>query len=181
MFLLRSAVRPLLACTLLLFAGALAQPAHAHAQSSTPAVADQSPVGIWKQIDDKTGQAKSLIQIREVDGELVGNVMKVLRSKKGPNPLCDQCSGDLKNKPVNGMEILKGMKPHGHSWSGGTILDPKSGDTYRCTMKVIDGGAKLKVRGYIGFALFGRTQVWLRETPEAAAAAHFVASDPGTD
>ncbi len=163
----------LVACVLLL---GLSAPA---LRAQSPAAADLSPVGIWKQVDDKTGEAKSLIQIREVDGKLVGNVLKVLRSNKGPNPLCDRCSGALHNQPVNGMEILKGMKPDGDSWSGGTILDPKSGSTYRCTMKVIDGGQKLKVRGYIGFSLFGRTQVWLRETPAAAAAAHYLGDTGG--
>ncbi len=170
---MRALLVPLLALTL-----ALALPL-AHAQdSATPATPDMSPVGIWKQIDDKTGLAKSLIEITETNGELTGKVLKVLRSDKGPHPLCDKCSGALKDQPVIGMEILKNMKPDGDSWSGGTILDPKSGSTYRCNMKVIDGGQKLKVRGYIGFALFGRTQVWLRETPEQAAAAQYVETTP---
>ena len=157
---------PAMAAMLLVLSGLAGQ--RALAQSATPS--DLSPIGVWKQIDDKTGEAKSLIQISEVNGELTGKVLKVLKSSKGPNPLCDKCSGALKNQPVNGMEILHGMKPDGSSWSGGTILDPKSGKTYRCTMKVIDDGAKLKVRGYIGFALFGRTQVWLRESTHVAPA-----------
>ena len=158
--------RPMLAACLLL-AAMVARPVLAAAAS--PA-GDMSPVGVWKQIDDKTGAAKSLIEIREVNGKLVGKVLKVLKSDQGPNPICKKCSGALKNQPVTGMEILKNMKPDGNSWSGGTILDPKSGSTYRCTMRVIDGGQKLKVRGYIGFSLFGRTQVWLREASQPAPA-----------
>ena len=163
---LRSFGWPAFAAMLLVLSGLAGQ--RALAQTATPA--DMSPVGIWKQIDDKTGEAKSLIQISDVNGELTGKVLKVLKSRKGPNPLCDKCSGALKNQPVTGMEILRGMKPDGSSWSGGTILDPKSGRTYRCDMKVIDGGQKLKVRGYIGFSLFGRTQVWLRESAHVAPA-----------
>ncbi|EQD64771.1 signal peptide protein, partial [mine drainage metagenome] len=125
---LRSFGWPAFAAMLLVLSGLAGQ--RALAQTATPA--DMSPVGIWKQIDDKTGEAKSLIQISEVNGELTGKVLKVLKSRKGPNPLCDKCSGALKNQPVTGMEILRGMKPDGSSWSGGTILDPKSGRTYRC-------------------------------------------------
>jgi uncharacterized protein (DUF2147 family) len=167
MRMLRSIGWPALAAVLLVLSGLAGQ--RALAQTATPA--DTSPVGIWKQIDDKTGEAKSLIEITEANGELSGKVLKVLKSSKGPNPLCDKCQGALKNQPVNGMEILHGMKPEGSGWGGGTILDPKSGKTYRCEMHVIDGGAKLKVRGYIGFSLFGRTQVWLRESTQVAPAA----------
>lgn len=159
MRMLRTLAWPLMAALLLAGAGLMAQPARAQASGDTT-----SPVGTWRQVDDKTGEVKSLIQISENNGELVGKVLKVLKSDKGPNPLCDKCSGALHNQPVTGMQILQGMKPDGSSWDGGTILDPKTGKVWRCTMQVIDGGQKLKVRGYIGFSLFGRTQVWLRES-----------------
>jgi uncharacterized protein (DUF2147 family) len=47
-------------------------------------------------------------------------------------------------------------------WSGGEILDPKDGQTYKVRLKPVEGGARLEVRGYIGAPLFGRTQVWQR-------------------
>ncbi len=122
-----------------------------------------TPVGTWKTIDDKTGEAKSLVQISEVAGQLEGKVVKVLKSKQGPHPICDQCDGARHNQPVVGMTILWNMKQDGNEWDGGQILDPKSGKIYKCSMHVIDGGKKLSVRGYIGFSLFGRSQTWLRE------------------
>lgn len=122
-----------------------------------------TPVGTWKTIDDKTGEAKSLVQISEVNGQLEGKVVKVLKSDQGPNPICDQCDGARHNQPVTGMTILWGMKQDGNEWDGGQILDPKSGKIYKCSMHAIDGGKKLSVRGYIGFSLFGRSQTWLRE------------------
>ena len=76
---------------------------------------------------------------------------------------CDKCKGDLKDKPVVGMRILwdlKKDKKEKNEWSDGRIMDPDNGETYRCYIGVQDGGKKLKVRGYLGIALFGRTQYW---------------------
>jgi len=135
-----------------------------------------SPVGVWKTISDKTHKPASLVKIWVENGQLMGKVIKVLNSDKGPHPICDKCEGERHNKPVVGMTIIWGMHKDGDEWDGGTILDPKTGETYKCSIELVDGGMKLKVRGYIGFSLFGRTQVWLREpakvavpTPPAAA------------
>lgn len=138
-------------------------PATASTAPAKPAVDLASPVGTWQTIDDKTGKPKALVQISEVDGALQGKIVKVLQSDQGPNPICDKCSGERKNKPVTGMNIMWGLHKDGHQWSGGHILDPKNGKTYKCKLHLVDGGRKLKVRGYIGFALLGRTQVWIRQ------------------
>jgi uncharacterized protein (DUF2147 family) len=61
------------------------------------------------------------------------------------------------------MEILWDLKPEGSAWSGGFIFDPDNGKTYKCVVEVQDGGKKLKVRGFIGFSLLGRTQYWYRD------------------
>jgi len=123
-----------------------------------------SPVGLWRTIDDKTGKERSLVRITETEGVLDGKVEKIF-DEPGDDPqhLCRKCEGERKDKPVLGMTILWGMKKHGEEYSGGEILAPKSGQIYRCHMRVIDGGKKLEVRGYIGVSLFGRSQTWLRE------------------
>jgi uncharacterized protein (DUF2147 family) len=54
------------------------------------------------------------------------------------------------------------MRQQGDEWSGGEILDPENGKTYRARMRLEDSGRKLIVRGYIGFSVFGRSQTWLR-------------------
>jgi len=126
------------------------------------ALAQDSPVGTWTTIDDTTGQPKSIVQISEQDGELTGKVVEVLQSDQGPNPLCTACKGDLKDQPVTGMRIIWGMKQDGDAWKGGRILDPKSGKVYGCNMHLTDDGRKLEVRGFMGMALLGRTQVWQR-------------------
>ncbi|MES1190936.1 MAG: DUF2147 domain-containing protein [Steroidobacter sp.] len=65
---------------------------------------------------------------------------------------------------LRGQVIMHDMKYDGDGqWSGGTIYDPDSGSTYKCKLQLRDDGA-LKVRGYIGFSLLGRTQIWTRYT-----------------
>lgn len=123
-----------------------------------------SPVGLWRTIDDSTGKAKSLVRIVEVNGEFRGTIEKLLREpNEDQNPLCEKCTGDKKDKPVIGMTIITGMKADEKIFSGGTILDPNNGKTYKSKMWLEDQGKKLHVRGFIGMALLGRTQIWLRE------------------
>ncbi|MGZ3773400.1 MAG: DUF2147 domain-containing protein [Pseudobdellovibrionaceae bacterium] len=123
-----------------------------------------TPVGKWKTIDDETKQTKSIVEISENKGQLSGKIVKLFRKPdEDQNPKCDKCTGDKKDKPILDMEILEGMTQDGDVWSGGHILDPKNGKTYKCKIKVVEGGKKLEVRGFIGFSLIGRTQVWERE------------------
>lgn len=123
-----------------------------------------SPVGVWKTIDDVTGQPKSIIQIyANSDQTLSGKVMKIFPSPgKDENEVCEACKGAWHNQKIVGMVILEGMKANGNKWDGGQILDPKNGKTYRCTFKLSNNGGELNVRGYIGISAFGRSQVWLR-------------------
>jgi len=133
------------------------------ALAARPVAADSAPVGRWSTIDDNTGKPTSVVRIVEKDGKLVGTVESlVLAPNEDPNPLCTKCEGERKDKPIIGMTILWDLARDGNEWSGGRILDPDNGETYRCYLEVAEGGAKLKVRGYIGFALLGRTQIWQR-------------------
>jgi len=129
------------------------------------ALAQESPVGKWRTIDDRTGKVKSIVEIYQAsDGSLAGKVLQVLNSDKGPHPVCDACKGENHNKPIEGMVIAWGLKKDddGKTWDGGKILDPKNGKVYSAKMTPIEGGRKLEVRGYLGFSLLGRTQTWVR-------------------
>lgn len=119
-----------------------------------------SVIGKWKTIDDQTGKAKSIVEIYERSGKIYGKIIDILDVDKKKS-LCTACSGDEKNKPVMGLEIIKGLTKDGKEYNSGKILDPMSGKLYKCFM-VLDGNNKLNVRGYIGLALFGRTQTWNR-------------------
>jgi uncharacterized protein (DUF2147 family) len=123
-----------------------------------------SPVGLWKTVDDATGKVKSVVSIWVENNKLYGRIQKIMDPDlKDPNPTCQDCTGDQKGKRVIGLRILWDLRKDGDGWSGGSILDPESGKIYKCLLSVEDGGKKLKVRGYLGVSLLGRTQYWLRE------------------
>jgi uncharacterized protein (DUF2147 family) len=119
----------------------------------------QSIVGKWKTIDDSTGKEKSIVEIFEKEGVYFGKVKKLINPST-PNPKCDNCTGDQKGKPIEGMVIIKGLTKKGEEYTGGKITDPQSGKEYKCTITL--DGKKLNVRGYVGFSLIGRTQTWLK-------------------
>ena len=123
----------------------------------------QSPVGKWKTIDDETGKAKSIVEITQAsNGTLQGRVIEILSSDRGPNPTCDKCSDDRKDKPIAGMEIIRGMKAQGGGkYAGGTILKPDEGKVYKSKMELVEGGRKLEVSGCIAFIC--KSQTWLRQ------------------
>ncbi|PYP60764.1 MAG: DUF2147 domain-containing protein [Gemmatimonadetes bacterium] len=123
-----------------------------------------TPVGFWNTISDADGKPTAVVEIREINGELSGVVRELLVAADPADSVCGKCSGDRKGQRIVGMEIVRHMRPDGNQWSGGEILDPENGKTYRATMKLIDGGQRLVVRGYIGLPLFGRSQTWLRRT-----------------
>lgn len=119
----------------------------------------QTVTGKWKTIDDKTGKAKSIVEISEQNGKIYGKVIEILTDNKDAK--CDKCPGADKGKPIKGLTIIKGLKKDGSEYSGGTITDPGSGKEYKCAMS-LDGADKLNVRGYIGIQALGRTQTWVR-------------------
>jgi len=126
--------------------------------------ADVSPIGLWKTIDDRSGEAKGLIRIREINGKFEGKIDKIFpKLGDDPAPKCEKCQGSLRNQPVLGLTFLWGFTKQGDEYQGGEILDPESGKIYQAKMKLIDGGKKLEVRGFIAFSLFGRSQTWIRE------------------
>lgn len=113
--------------------------------------------GKWKTIDDETGKVKSIVEIfKKSDGQYYGKILQLMIKPENDN--CVKCNDDRKNKPLIGMEVIRGLKKSGSEFTGGTITDPKSGKTYKCT--VTKDGNKLNVRGYVGFSLIGRTQTW---------------------
>lgn len=132
--------------------------------AAMPAIAQDSPVGLWKNIDDESGKPKALIRITEANGVLEGKIEKLFRDAgQDQNPVCDKCSDARKNQPIIGMTMLNGLKKDGDEYNGGQILDPNNGKVYRSKLKVADGGKKLEVRGYIGVPMLGRSQTWVRE------------------
>lgn len=124
--------------------------------------AAQGVVGKWKTIDDKTGLVKSIVEIKEQNGQLSGTVIQLFRSEwANQNPKCTECKDDRKDQPMLGMDVVRNMKWNGSLYKDGTICDPNNGDIYKCEMWLKSGDAnKLEVRGYWG--IIYRTQTWER-------------------
>jgi uncharacterized protein (DUF2147 family) len=128
-----------------------------------PALAQMTPVGLWRSIDDQTGQARAEISIKDNGrGGLNGKVERSLQAVASPEPNCNLCTDDRKGQPKIGLEIIRDAKKSGSEplWEGGTILDPENGKLYKLRLSPQDGGKTLQVRGYIG--PFFRTQLWQR-------------------
>lgn len=123
-----------------------------------------TPIGVWRVIGDKSGESEALVRISERDGVYEGRITLIYpRPGVDPDARCELCPGTRKNQPVKGLLILSGLRHVENEFLGGEILDPDSGDLYQCSLRVSDDNRRLFVRGFIGIALFGRTQTWLRE------------------
>ena len=68
---------------------------------------------------------------------------------------------DKRDQKIIGLNIVWGFRYKGEKWVGGKIYDPDNGKTYKCKME-LESEERLKVRGYIGFSLIGRTTIWTR-------------------
>ena len=117
--------------------------------------------GVWITQDDETGKKKSEVLLYKNEGKLYGKILNLLL-EEDKGKLCVNCKGENKNLAIKGMVIVEGLELNGKTWEGGTILDPKSGKTYSCYI-TFENENTLKVRGYIGFSLLGRTQKWIRK------------------
>jgi len=120
----------------------------------------QSIFGKWNSYNEETNKVESVIEVYQKDGKAFAKIKKI-NDQARKDAKCIACSGNLKNAPILGMNILTGLKKDGDEWSGGKILDPKNGKEYKCYIKLIDNNT-LKLRGYIGISMFGRTAIWKR-------------------
>ena len=127
--------------TLLLVCAAIGlQPGLVRAQGA-------SPVGLWRTFDDRTGKERGLVRHLGAErGSIRGRVVSTV-DPADANKTCGKCTGDRKDKPVIGLDIIRGLHQDGEQWSGGEILDPENGATYRCSIRVEDGGRKLSWYG----------------------------------
>lgn len=132
--------------------------------SSVSAMAQMTPVGLWKTISDKDGSTQSEVRIVDNAGVLSAKIEKVFRSDFKADEKCTECKDDRKDQLILGLEIMRGLKKtEGKDvWESGTIVDPDSGTVYKAKVTPIEGGSKLEMRGFVGFSFFGRTQTWVR-------------------
>lgn len=120
----------------------------------------QSIFGKWHSTNEETGEVDSVIEVYEKNGKAFAKIVEI-KNPKRKNAVCDLCTGENKDKPILGLNILTGLEKDGDEWSGGKILDPRNGKVYKCYIK-LETENKLKIRGYIGFSLIGKTVFWTR-------------------
>lgn len=117
----------------------------------------QDIVGTWVTYDDKTDEPMSHVEVYKKNGRLYGKVVKVLAGDDTP---CVNCKGDLKGKPVKGMEVFHGLTDNGTRWTQKKgVFDPNSGYTVDGEVWLSDKNT-MKVKGKIG--LLSVTQTWKR-------------------
>jgi uncharacterized protein (DUF2147 family) len=125
-----------------------------------PLVMAQSPEGNWNIPDEKTGKKRATAQLRISNGVLNGTIVQIFPIP-GDTGVCQNCSGNFKNKPVVGLQFLWGLRENAKGvWEGGHVLDPKTGKIYKVNISIKDN--KLHMRGFIGVTMLGRTQTWVR-------------------
>lgn len=121
----------------------------------------QTVFGKWNTINEESGKPNSIIEIYEDDGVVNGKVLRILK-ESDRDELCNNCAGDLKGQPIEGLELMRGLEKSGKEYSGGVITDPKTGKEYKVKIWVDEHNPDLlKVRGYIAF--FYRTETWHRK------------------
>lgn len=123
---------------------------------------DPSPLGTWLADD-----GKSHVEVSRCGAQLCGTAVWLKSSLDAAGtPRTDSKNPDaaLRSRPLIGLQVLQGLVQDDSGpgqWEDGTIYDPESGSTYKCTL-TMEGPNMMRVCGYVGIALFGKTQTWTR-------------------
>jgi len=124
--------------------------------------------GLWQAIDHDSGQPTGWFLIRDHDGVYEGTIVRMfLKPGESLDVVCDRCPDDRRDRPWLGLDIIRGMRRDGLSYTNGTILDPRYGHIYSANMTLAPDGQTLVVRGYLGISLLGQNQYWTR-LPDSA-------------
>jgi uncharacterized protein (DUF2147 family) len=154
----RSLIRAVLLCVVTMLAGHVVQAAEQNGDII---------LGTWV-----TEGGKSHVEITLQSGHYEGHITWLKepdypaddKQDMAGKPKVDRENPDstLRTRSIIGLQLVSGFRYAGDEvWTDGSIYDPESGKTYRCKMTLMPDGS-LKVRGYVGISLFGRTTVWTR-------------------
>jgi len=117
-------------------------------------------IGVWL----TSGKEPAKIQVYKTGEKYYGKIVWLKNPTDNGKTKVDSNNPDKnkRNQPLVGLVILMGFKFDGDGeWEDGDIYDPESGKTYSCYLS-LKNKSTLKVRGYIGISLFGRTEVWTK-------------------
>lgn len=119
----------------------------------------QEILGYWKTLDSKTNEINSVVEIYKENNQYFGKIVAII--KQDYKGYCDTCIGKYKDKDLVNIVILKDFDKINNTYENGKITDPENGKIYSSYLKLITK-EKLKIRGYIGLSMFGRTEYWYR-------------------
>jgi hypothetical protein len=126
------------------------------------AAAEPSAAGLWQKIED--GKPVVWVLVVERDGVFEGAFAKMFpKPGEAPDFRCTKCEDDRKDKPMLGLSFIRDMKrKEARKYEDGNILDPRDGKIYHGVMEVTEDGQTLKLRGYLGYIIFGKTEEFAR-------------------
>ncbi len=128
--------------------------------AAAPAAAAEI-AGDWRMVNERTGAFQSVVRMEVRAGVAEARILRL--APDAAHQRCERCRGDLQDRPLQGLRIVRDLRPQGARWGGGKILDPESGKVYDCEVRLAEDGAVLEVRGFVGLPAFGKTMRWHRE------------------
>ena len=121
--------------------------------------------GEWAILDHKTKRPSAIVNIYQVPGtsSYEGVLVRAFDSVGGQLvKTCQGCTGVYYKAKIKGLKLIKRLVLRNGRYRNGRILDPRNGSWYKITCQLVEGGSRLKVRGYILLPLFGQTETFVR-------------------